>query len=192
MDQEAQDKPQQHLRFQGQYYDEETGLHYNRFRYYDPDCGRFVSQDPIGLFGGDNLYQFAPNPTEWVDPLGLNKKNKVNCGKCEPCWKIGVADPSKINFSQRSVNGRFDTPDGKISIKSAINAGAEQVFSFPPISVLVIKGRMVARDGNSRLLIAQETKAALISVIDETGCNEKRQDLRRRTARNGLPIKPKF
>jgi RHS repeat-associated protein len=39
----------QSLRFQGQYYNSETGLHYNRFRYYDPDCGRFVSQDPMGL-----------------------------------------------------------------------------------------------------------------------------------------------
>ncbi|MFC7519088.1 RHS repeat-associated core domain-containing protein, partial [Herbaspirillum sp. GCM10030257] len=59
------------LRFQGQYYDSETGLHYNRFRYYDPDSGRFVSQDPIGLQGGNNLYQYAPNPTAWIDPLGL-------------------------------------------------------------------------------------------------------------------------
>ena len=61
----------QPLRFQGQYYDAETGLHYNRFRYYDPDAGRFVSQDPIGLAGGINLYQYAPNPLGWIDPLGL-------------------------------------------------------------------------------------------------------------------------
>jgi uncharacterized protein RhaS with RHS repeats len=40
---------EQPFRFQGQLFDEETGLHYNRFRYYDPDVGRFVSQDPIGL-----------------------------------------------------------------------------------------------------------------------------------------------
>jgi RHS repeat-associated protein len=61
----------QALRFQGQYFDVETGLHYNRFRYYDPDIGRFVSQDPIGLTGGNNLYQYAPNPSGWVDPFGL-------------------------------------------------------------------------------------------------------------------------
>jgi RHS repeat-associated protein len=59
------------IRFQGQYFDEETGLHYNRFRYYDPSTGRFVSQDPIGVLGGENLFVFAPNSTEWVDPLGL-------------------------------------------------------------------------------------------------------------------------
>ena len=59
------------LRFQGQYYDHETGLHYNRHRYYDPVSGRFVSKDPIGLAGGLNIYQYAPNPAGWVDPLGL-------------------------------------------------------------------------------------------------------------------------
>ncbi|MBY5943518.1 RHS domain-containing protein [Halomonas sp. DP5N14-9] len=59
------------LRFQGQYLDEETGLHYNRHRYYDPETGRFTTQDPIGLAGGENLYMYAPNPTGWVDPLGL-------------------------------------------------------------------------------------------------------------------------
>ncbi|MEY0247848.1 RHS repeat-associated core domain-containing protein, partial [Morganella morganii] len=63
---------QQNLRFQGQYFDRETGLHYNTFRYYAPDAGRFTQQDPIGLAGGLNLYQYAPNPLMWVDPWGLN------------------------------------------------------------------------------------------------------------------------
>jgi uncharacterized protein RhaS with RHS repeats len=43
---------------------------YNTFRYYDPDIGRFASQDPIGLNGGLNLYQYVPNPSEWIDPWG--------------------------------------------------------------------------------------------------------------------------
>ncbi|MBI6743565.1 RHS repeat-associated core domain-containing protein, partial [Pseudomonas syringae] len=62
---------EQNLRFQGQYFDVETGLHYNTFRYYDPEIGRFITQDPIGLAGGLNLYQYAPSPIAWVDPLGL-------------------------------------------------------------------------------------------------------------------------
>jgi RHS repeat-associated protein len=61
----------QPLRFQGQYLDHQTGLHYNNQRYYDPDSGRFLTQDPIGLAGGINLYRYAPNPGRWVDPLGL-------------------------------------------------------------------------------------------------------------------------
>ncbi|MGQ7249267.1 RHS repeat-associated core domain-containing protein, partial [Halomonas sp. V046] len=67
------------FRFQGQYHDEETGLHYNRFRYYDPEIGRFTTQDPIGLAGGENLYQYAPNPTGWVDPLGLSGSSGCRC-----------------------------------------------------------------------------------------------------------------
>ncbi|WP_371747460.1 RHS repeat domain-containing protein [Caballeronia sp. Sq4a] len=64
-------RPQQNLRYQGQYLDRETGLHYNLFRYYDPEVGRFVTPDPIGLTGGLNLYRYAPNPISWIDPWGL-------------------------------------------------------------------------------------------------------------------------
>ncbi|MFS9089771.1 RHS repeat-associated core domain-containing protein [Streptococcus infantis] len=46
----------QPFRLQNQYCDRETGLHYNFFRYYKPEAGRFVNQDPIGPSGGDNLY----------------------------------------------------------------------------------------------------------------------------------------
>ncbi|WES69442.1 RHS repeat-associated core domain-containing protein [Superficieibacter sp. HKU1] len=64
---------EQSLRFQGQYLDREAGLHYNLHRYFDPDVGRFLSSDPIGLAGGINLYAYAPNPLSWIDPLGLRK-----------------------------------------------------------------------------------------------------------------------
>lgn len=60
----------QNLRFAGQYADESTGLHYNTFRFYDPDIGRYTSQDPIGLAGGINLYAYGVNPTKWSDPWG--------------------------------------------------------------------------------------------------------------------------
>jgi RHS repeat-associated protein len=59
------------IRFQGQYCDEETGLHYSRYRYYDPHSGRFASKDPIGLIGGLNFQRYAPNPVQWIDPFGL-------------------------------------------------------------------------------------------------------------------------
>ncbi|MFJ4068939.1 RHS repeat-associated core domain-containing protein, partial [Pseudomonas sp. NPDC089996] len=61
---------EQNLRFQGQYFDDETGLHYNTFRFYDAEPGRFLSQDPIGLAGGINIYSYATNPAQEVDPLG--------------------------------------------------------------------------------------------------------------------------
>lgn len=68
----VEDEPvPQRIRFQGQWEDAETGLYYNRFRYYDPDSARYVSSDPISLSGGINTYRYAPNPIGWVDPLGL-------------------------------------------------------------------------------------------------------------------------
>ncbi|MQT57171.1 hypothetical protein GHO41_07390 [Pseudomonas sp. FSL R10-0399] len=75
------------LRFQGQYFDTETGLHYNRYRYYDPQVGRFISKDPIGFAGGLNVYAYAPNPVGWVDPFGLKKgsgSRNCSCDQSSP------------------------------------------------------------------------------------------------------------
>ena len=66
------------IRLQGQYHDHETGLHYNRYRYYYPEVGRFVGKDPVGYAGGLNVYQYVPNPVSWIDPLGLERiKNTI-------------------------------------------------------------------------------------------------------------------
>lgn len=60
-----------HLRYPGQYWDAETGLHYNDRRYYDPDTGRYTARDPIGFEGGINLYAYAgASPNRFVDPTG--------------------------------------------------------------------------------------------------------------------------
>ena len=66
---QARDCP---FRYQGQYEDQETGLYYNRFRYYDPQTGSYISQDPIGLGGGNKLYGYVKNPMILIDPSGLN------------------------------------------------------------------------------------------------------------------------
>ncbi|MDH2915223.1 AHH domain-containing protein, partial [Kosakonia sp. HypNH10] len=67
----TRDTPQ-NLRFQGQYLDRETGLHYNTFRYYDPAGACYTQMDPIGLLGGLNTYTYVVDPLGWVDPLGLS------------------------------------------------------------------------------------------------------------------------
>jgi RHS repeat-associated protein len=83
---------EQPFRFQGQQFDEESGLHYNRFRYYDPVVGRFASQDPIGLLGGLNNAAYGPNSANWVDALGLSgnsaqrrKAKRADSKKSKPC-----------------------------------------------------------------------------------------------------------
>lgn len=61
------------IRLQGQYFDDETGLHYNRYRYYEVNVGFFIGQDPAGLEAGENFYLFGPNAIGWADPLGLDE-----------------------------------------------------------------------------------------------------------------------
>ncbi|SFM26063.1 RHS repeat-associated core domain-containing protein, partial [Pseudomonas sp. ok602] len=81
---------EQPLRFQGQYFDPESGLHYNRHRYYNPATGRYLTPDPSKLAGGVNAYRYTLNPTGWVDPLGLN-----TCPGGDGCRpKGGVEDPA--------------------------------------------------------------------------------------------------
>ncbi|WP_394560153.1 RHS repeat-associated core domain-containing protein [Aquipseudomonas alcaligenes] len=90
------------LRFQGQYFDAETGLHYNRHRYYNPGTGSFLTPDPIKLAGGLNNYQYVPNPTGWVDLLGLHATN----GQCPP----STSTPSKSTSQQPAVGQSSPNP----------------------------------------------------------------------------------
>src|SRR5262245_59493606 len=60
-------KVESNIRYQGQYEDSETGLFYNNFRYYDPDVGRYITQDPVGLLGGTNAYSYVDSPTIDID-----------------------------------------------------------------------------------------------------------------------------
>jgi RHS repeat-associated protein len=96
------------LRFPGQYHDAETGLHYNVHRYYDPDTGRYLSHDPLGLDPAPDSLAYVGNPTAWIDPLGLAKQASTPCakaaaasgagggGKKPPNQNNATAGPSKL------------------------------------------------------------------------------------------------
>ena len=92
----------QPIRFQGQYLDEESGLNYNRYRYYSPKQQRFINQDPIGLVGGINHYQYAPNPVNWVDPMGLL------CAEGEKRLKNKLDSLVGNGFDQETVDAIFN------------------------------------------------------------------------------------
>ncbi|ELQ6172300.1 RHS domain-containing protein [Cronobacter dublinensis] len=120
----------QNLRFQGQYLDRESGLHYNLFRYYDPVAGRYTQMDPIGLAGGLNTYSYVGDPLTWVDPLGLNQGcglakgiehektfNTLNEARDHARKMSGIGDDAvdfiqEIGPSKGRVSGRM-SPDGK-------------------------------------------------------------------------------
>lgn len=86
-------------RFPGQYYDEETGLHYNRQRYYDPRIGRYMESDPLGLLAGPNTYAYVNgNPLGYSDPEGL----------CPWCVVGAVIGGGLNAYSQYQNNGGFD------------------------------------------------------------------------------------
>ncbi|MFJ5476749.1 RHS repeat-associated core domain-containing protein, partial [Pectobacterium carotovorum] len=92
------------LRYQGQLYDAETGLYYNRHRYYDAESGQYLSPDPIGLLGGIRPQAYVHNPLSWVDPLGLTPKEGKNGSDKGPDKKNSRA---KIN----NIEDIFDNPD---------------------------------------------------------------------------------
>jgi len=98
------------LRSPGQYYDEETGLHYNYFRYYDPSTGRYITADPIGFDGGDlNLYAYVHNnPLLYIDPTGLDSVN----------FNIGIGLGPGVSFGVS-----IDTSTGDVYASGGIGVG---------------------------------------------------------------------
>jgi RHS repeat-associated protein len=108
---------EQNIRLPGQHHDRETGLYYNRHRYYDPKIGSYINQDPIGLRGGNNFYHYPTNPLGWADPLGLQSTSHAGreWGSQTAC-KMGChyGDPSNVT--------PYNEREGAVSVSVGINA----------------------------------------------------------------------
>ncbi|WP_349496360.1 RHS repeat-associated core domain-containing protein, partial [Escherichia coli] len=147
---------EQPLRLPGQYYDEETGLHYNLFRYYAPECGRFVSQDPISIRGGLNLYRYAPNPLTHIDPLGL-------------------MDPFDLWFTQNTISDVFT--QGKWagrSVEEAIHEASvtgrlPDGLSISYEKITLPSGEEVWATLNNRTLYVAQQANVTINPVDKNG-----------------------
>lgn len=92
------------LAFAGQYRDAESSLCYNRFRYYDPSGGCYISPDPIGIAGGECNYGYVHNPLDWVDPFGLSKGQ---IGKTTGRYSAIKPGPLKDKDAETFSGGRY-------------------------------------------------------------------------------------
>nr|WP_323109901.1 RHS repeat-associated core domain-containing protein [Pectobacterium carotovorum] len=163
------------LAFAGQYRDTESGLCYNRFRYYDSAGGCYVSPDPIGIAGGDNNYAYAPNPISWIDPLGLAGCNKVyrqitadDLARLEqrlPLQPKGVGgsilehvagrDTRHISAAMtKEATKRFNSGNGliEIDVKKAIQGGAKFIDHNNVLQAVERGGNLVDRRNAKRAL----------------------------------------
>ncbi|MDY4250610.1 RHS repeat-associated core domain-containing protein, partial [Bacteroides pyogenes] len=101
------------FRYQGQYFDEETDLCYNRFRYYSPNEGMYISQDPIGLAGGLNFYAYVHDSNLWIDALGLTGTYIFTDGTTS---YIGKGPKSRMNTSMNQRIGGCSNATASIHV----------------------------------------------------------------------------
>ena len=142
------------IRLPGQQYDEETGLYYNRHRYYNPKQGRYITQDPIGLKGGWSFYTYPLNPMSEIDPLGLSGWDSLgNGGLNKVCQQAGSAvtylpseEATKVIHNMETMHNVYNPLSEYvlgISIGSAITGMAGTTFGM---ATVVEKGSACIKD----------------------------------------------
>ncbi|MGW7431119.1 putative T7SS-secreted protein [Streptomyces sp. NPDC054861] len=115
------------LRFPGQYFDPESGLHYNHFRYYDPESARYLSQDPLGLSPAPNPATYVHNPHTWSDPLGLGPCLFPNQLPKE--LDREMADAERLGVRPMRVGDEgFDAIINEGTVKWAVTESGELLF----------------------------------------------------------------
>ena len=175
---------EQNLRFQGQYLDREIGLHYNTFRFYDPDVGRFTTPDPIGLMGGFNLYQYAPNPIGWIDPWGW----AGDPAKATHITYVGVKD-GKPYVGYASKPGLGHSAQAVLDYRYP----NKQIFDVAPEAVFKgdgQKGKDIARGLEQRIYEDKLKEGPVANKQRPVGPNNKRRDIYLAAADKHRGVKP--
>ncbi|WP_176129631.1 RHS repeat domain-containing protein, partial [Burkholderia cepacia] len=175
------------IRFQGQYHDHESGLHFNRHRYYDSEVGRFVSKDPIGYAGGVNIYGYANgNPVSNVDLLGL-----AACTVLFPDYPIeyangktstwlgghgGILSYSSTGVTQYYEYGRYNpNMPGVIGEKLPADAGNVRRIGVPNLSIG--EGGLPTEESLSKIKDALSKKAGKNTRVElkcDAGADDKK------------------
>jgi RHS repeat-associated protein len=122
------------LRFAGQWFDAESGLHYNYNRYYDPNSGQYLSQDPIGLAGGMRTQAYVTDPVHWVDPLGLQATGTVPAAKTLPSSGGVVRQFEQVGDKvyYRVFSGDAKAGAWLTSVPPKSSAWAQEALALPP------------------------------------------------------------
>ncbi|WP_338114488.1 RHS repeat-associated core domain-containing protein, partial [Xenorhabdus bovienii] len=158
------------LKFAGQWLDEESGLVYNRFRYYSAVAGQYLTPDPIGLAGGVNPYAYVQNPTGWIDPLGLNS------GKCGDTVSVFRVETDHANSKRIFIDekGNVSIPDKERML--FLNFGEES-------RAMTFRGT----EGGDKIINTFEVKQSFLDKLKETAIRER--DVGKSKANKRLPLK---
>ncbi|OCC04178.1 hypothetical protein BA190_14965 [Labrys sp. WJW] len=143
------------IRFQGQWQDEETGLYYNRHRYYDPFVGQYTGPDAIGLEGGDRPHGYVTRPLSWVDALGLSAE--------APLYRVIRPDENPdVGLVARNPNAAY-TPTGHVLNGSKPGWASQFISTTKDLDV----ARKWAEKTGNRIIAIQPSKIQGI-IIDTT------------------------
>jgi len=152
----ADDMP---IRMSGQYYDAESGLHYNNARYYSTQSGSYLTLDPIGYDGGDNLYGYPADPICWIDPMGLSADDSCNGKEFGDNDLVdGPSAKGALRKLQQEKGGRLLTDvDGKSPDESWTQ------FSLDTLD------QQVSTGGKVRFDLTHMTESEMGNVLKGTG-----------------------
>ncbi|MBC8955044.1 RHS family protein [Xenorhabdus sp. PB62.4] len=164
------------LRFLGQYEDEESGLYYNRFRYYDRDTGQYLTPDPLNLEGGLNPYGYVHNPANFIDPLGL-----------APCPVREVNGAKIYGTGQKDKTPGHDQFSEVIANKLAMSGKFEKIYLNRSYSFANGKGTSGRRP--DIMAVDVNGKVHSIELASKTDMGKKLPTLttRNETAMDNLP-----
>ena len=154
------------FKYQGQYYDSEVELCYNRFRYYHPETGRYISQDPIGFLSGEpNFFAYVGDTNAWVDLLGLQslyrggRNGKVSFKAREKDYETKVVDGKEVVQPTRGVS----LSDKKENLEK-MRMEAYEVDQIPETLQIVKTGRSHYEITPKKPMTVDEYQAELAKV----------------------------